>query len=386
MRREDEWWKTWWKKTMHFEEGCTIVGLTCTFEYLKVWVQDEWWNTKVYYYQWNNNLKSTYVYNVIDLTGTKVLRVFSINGIDYYTTSVDGTSSNVMLYKMVWSTPYPLLKQRAGLTVMDTPNKAPYFVGPISIDAGYLAGAWYVSDAYGIWKFTEVNTNNDKYDRWYMKWKRPEKATPTGLAISKNFIYVTDANWIYRARLYDTWVDGYQEKGILISRELEGEYGGSITKMLEQIRLHFELNPLTNYNGEIDVYVSPNNLWKTTDPKWKGFPDDLRNFYDLEKSWDTWRDRKANTYDWWFHVMHIDQGNINTRTEEITEFNAMQGGEALQYDRQTLTYAIVIKRYKAPNNPSAIQSESEKATPIVRQVYFKYRIKGKTNNSFDIHN
>lgn len=37
--------------------------------------------------------------------------------------------------------------------------------------------------------------------------------------------------------------------------------------MLEQIRLHFELNPLTNYNGEIDVYVSPNNLWKTTDPK-----------------------------------------------------------------------------------------------------------------------
>ena len=45
-------------------------------------------------------------------------------------------------------------------------------------------------------------------------------------------------------RLYDTGIDGYEKKGILISREMEGDYGGTISKMIDEIRLHFELNPL----------------------------------------------------------------------------------------------------------------------------------------------
>ena len=52
-------WETWWKRVQRFEDWCVIVGLTCTFEYLKVWVQDEWWNTKMYYYQGNNDLRNT---------------------------------------------------------------------------------------------------------------------------------------------------------------------------------------------------------------------------------------------------------------------------------------------------------------------------------------
>ena len=71
--------KTGWKKVQDFEDGCVIVGLTCTFEYLKVWVQDEGWNTKVFYYQGNDDLRNTFVYDLIDLTGTKVLRVYNIN-------------------------------------------------------------------------------------------------------------------------------------------------------------------------------------------------------------------------------------------------------------------------------------------------------------------
>jgi hypothetical protein len=36
--------------------------------------------------------------------------------------------------------------------------------------------------------------------------------------------------------------------------------------MLDEIRLNFELNPLTDENGEIFVFVSPNNQWRTTYP------------------------------------------------------------------------------------------------------------------------
>ena len=36
--------------------------------------------------------------------------------------------------------------------------------------------------------------------------------------------------------------------------------------MLDEIRLNYELNPNTTHNGSIEIYVSPNNLWKDTDP------------------------------------------------------------------------------------------------------------------------
>lgn len=89
------------------------MALTCTFEYLKVWTVDEGRNTKVYYYQGNNNLRSTFVYNVVDLTGEKVLRAYSINGTDYFITSIDGTDGYVNLNKMVGNVPVMLFHQRA---------------------------------------------------------------------------------------------------------------------------------------------------------------------------------------------------------------------------------------------------------------------------------
>ena len=67
--------------------------------------------------------------------------------------------------------------------------------------------------------------------------------------------------------------------------------------MLDEIRLNFELNPDTNNVGSIDVYVSPNNLWKNT-----------HTF------------TEANN---WYHAMHIDTDNKGTRTEKSNLFNDM---------------------------------------------------------------
>ena len=347
--------KVWWKRVQSFEDGSFIIGLTCTFEYLKVWVQDKWWNTKMYYYQGNNNLKSTFVYNVVDLTGTKVLRIYGINNIDYYTASLDGTTWYITFNKLVWDTPYMLLKQRAWLTSYDVNFKDPYFVWPAGMDAPYLWWSYYVADAYWIFKFNFVNTRTDVFDKWYMKWRKNTQSAPAGVAISKNFLYVSDQNWIHRVRLYDTGIDWYQSKGILISRELEGDYGGCVTKMLDEVRMHYELLPeyqssTGSGNGSIDIYVSPNNSWRNHDPE----------------SDSTWRR----------HVMHIDGTNFRTRTEQINALNSVNAwAPAFEFDWQTITYCIIIK------NGSISQ-----ATPIVRELRLQYQLKGKTNNIYEIQN
>lgn len=64
----------------------------------------------------------------MDLTNTKVLRVYSVNGTDYYTASLDGTVNYITLNKMIGNVPVQLLKQRAGLVNYDVNYKDPYFV------------------------------------------------------------------------------------------------------------------------------------------------------------------------------------------------------------------------------------------------------------------
>lgn len=340
--------KTWWKRVMNYEAWVDIVWLTCTFEYLKVWARDEWWNTKVYYYQGNNNLRDTFVYNVIDLTWEKVTRVYSINSVDYYVSSVDWTDWYVNFNKMVGNVPVPLFKQRAWQVPMDINTKDPYFVWPCSIDAAYQMWAYYVADAYGIFRF---NYTANSYDKWYMKWKlNSSPVQPAGLCICANFLYFSDANGIHAVRIYDTGKWGYQSSWILISREFEGKEWGTFTKMIDQIRLAYEMNPNTTGNWEIDVYVSPNNLWTSTNPTWD------------------WTD-------WWYHVMHLSQTNAWTRTERSEAFNNFINGKpsAFAFDWQTLTYAIKITR----------GSEST-ATPIVRQIDIRYHVKDKTNQVYNI--
>ncbi len=350
------YWHYWWKKVLNYEAWVTIVALTCTFEYLKVWAVDEWWSTKIYYYQGNNNLRDTFVYNVVDLTWERVLRAYSINWTDYYITSIDWTDGYVNLNKMVGNTPVMLFHQRAWLDPLDVNFKAPYFVWPVSISAAYKSGRFYIWDQYWVFQFTQ---NQQGYDKWYMKWMLRDYTTKWwnpvqvyGLCENQWFLYVSDSEWCRAMRLYDTWVDGFQNNypWVLISREYEGKEWGTITKMLDEIRLNYELNPLTNNKWSIDIYVSPNNLWKNT-----------HTF------------TEANN---WYHVMHIDNTNWATRTEKSNLFNDLWtwDNSSFKFDWQTITYAIVIN-----------QNTSTHATPIVRQIDIKYHTKDKVNNVYDIN-
>lgn len=340
-------WETGWKKVLDYEAGVTVVSLTCTFEYLKVRAVDEWWNTKVYYYQGNNNLRSTFVYNVIDLTGERVLRAYSINGTDYFITSIDGTDGYVNLNKMIGNVAVPLFHQRAWLTQYDINTKAPYFVWPTGIKATYKSGRFYIADAYGVFQFKYTPQG---YDKGYMKWWLKNNKKVYWVCENKGFLYVSYEDWCCAMRLYDTGKDGYQDQWVLISREFEGKEGGTVTKMLDEIRLNYEMNPLTNKNWTIDVYVSPNNLWK-----------------------DTHTFTEANN---WYHAMHISQTNAGTRAEKSNLFNNLWGGSqsSFKFDWQTLTYAIVINLWT-----------EDEATPIVRQIDIKYHCKDKTNNVYDIN-
>jgi len=364
-------WVTGWKKVQSFEAWVTIVDLTCDFQYLKVWAVDEWWSSKVYYYQGNDDLRNTFVYNVVDLDGQKVFRAYSINGTDYYISSVDDTDGFVNLYKMVWTTPLLLLKQRWGLSTKDINQKAPYFVWPCSIDAAYWFGDWYVADTFWVFKFKQVNTRNDSYDKGYMKWRhvkndsntvnsyigtsiveesRASGTQPYGLCINKNILYVSTTEGVWATRIYDTGKNWYTKQWVLISREYEGQYWGTVTKMLDEIRLHYELNPLPNVtNWTIEIFVSPNNLWRSTDIV-------------------------GNGSDWWYKVMEITQTNLGTRTERTNLFNDLQSWDSsFRFDWQTITYAIRI----------TLGSTSE-ATPIVRQLDINYHVKDKTNNVYNI--
>ena len=340
---------TWWKKTLSYEAWVTIVALTCTFEYLKVRAVDEWRSTKVYYYQGNNNLRDTFVYNVIDLTWEKVLRVYSLNSTDYFITSIDGTDGYVNLNKMVGNTPVQLFHQRAWLDPLDVNYKAPYFVWPVGISAAYKSGRIYIADSYGVFQF---KYNPQGFDKWYMKWSFWWQKTVYWVCENKGFLYVSTNDGCYVMRIYDTWVDGYQSKGVLISREYEGKEWGTFTKMLDEVRLNYELNPSGNATNPwiINIYVSPNNLWTNTS-----------TFTEANKR---------------YRVMTIDSSSRWTRTERTNLLNNLWNSStsSFKFDWQTITYAIVMT-----------QSSSTHATPIVRQIDLKYHVKDKINNVYDIN-
>lgn len=352
-------WTKWWKKVLHYEAWVTIVALTCTFEYLKVRAVDEGWNTKVYYYQGNNNLRSTFVYNLVDLTWVRVLHVYSINWIDYYVSSIGNRASDALVdfNKMVWTTPIKLFTQRAWLCEQDINTKAPYFVWPVGIDWAYYNGYFYVADAFWAFRFKYTP---DWFDKGYMKWKlNSSPVQPYGVCINQWILYVSTDEGCRAMRVYDTGYDGYQDEWVLISREFEWKEWWTITKMLDEIRMNFELNPHTNLNWTIDVYVSPNNTWKSTS--------------------------SFTESNWWYHVMHIDQESDWTRTEKSNLINNLgDDGSSFKFDWQTITYAIKITRHTASGS-SQRQLKAERATPIVRQLDIKYHCKDKVNNVYDIN-
>jgi hypothetical protein len=122
--------------------------------------------------------------------------------------------------------------------------------------------------------------------------------------------------------------------------------------MLDEVRLHYELNPLDWVtNGTIEIFVSPNNLWESTDIG----------------SWDG--------SDWWYKVMEITQTNVGTRTERSNLVNSLAWWDSsFKFDWQTITYAIRITL-----------GSTDEATPIVRQIDINYHTKDKVNNVYNIN-
>jgi hypothetical protein len=111
------------------------------------------------------------------------------------------------------------------------------------------------------------------------------------------------------------------------------------------------MNPLTENNGDIDIYVSPNNLWKDSDPSWNN--------------------------DNWSKAMELKQRNAKTRAEKSNQVNNLGDNwtSSFTFDRQTITYAVKITR-----------GTETHATPIVREVELKYHTKDKVNNVYNYKN
>ena len=376
-------WDTWWKKVRSYENWITIVWLTCSFEYLKVRAVDEWWNTKVYYYQGNNNLRNTFVYNLVDLTWVRVTRVYNVNGIDYYISSIDWTDWYVDLYKLVWNTPVKLFQKRWWLDPLDVNTKAPYFVWPCWLNAAYHSWRFFIADFYWLFQFTY---NPEWFDKWYMKRRLKKERWDTTwkqvywVCENKGRLYVSTEDWCYVMRAIDTWKPPieisaakraeikeednlteaqtkrrldwwYQEEWVLISREFEGKEWWTVTKMLDEVRVNYEMNPLTNHNWDIDIYVSPNNLRRDSDPSWNN--------------------------DYWFKAMELKQRNAKTRAEKSNQVNNLGDNwtSSFTFDWQTITYAVKITRWTETH-----------ATPIVREVDLKYHTKDKVNNVYNYKN
>lgn len=106
--------------------------------------------------------------------------------------------------------------------------------------------------------------------------------------------------------------------------------------------------------GTIDIYLSPNNTWQNADPT-----------VDSTGRW---------------HVMTLGGINRETRFETMQKFSQLPTtngytAPVFEYDRETITYCIVIRR----------GSSTAQWTPVVREVYIAYHTKGKTNEIYDIN-
>ena len=139
---------------------------------------------------------------------------------------------------------------------------------------------------------------------------------------------------------------------------MEGDFGGCVSKVLDSVKCHFELNTVISNSqdaGDIDIYMSPNNQWKNVDPE------------------------SDSTGRW--HVLHIDgdasKQNRNTRYEEVNELNKLNNGNpAFEFNRETITYCVVIKS----------NDEEAQWTPVVREILAQYHLEGKTNDVYELTN
>lgn len=78
--------------------------------------------------------------------------------------------------------------------------------------------------------------------------------------------------------------------------------------------------------------------------------------------------------------MTLDGTSRETRYEKMSKFSQLPTTNSyttpvFEFDRETITYCVVIRRGKA----------DAQWTPVVREIYLAYHIKGKTNEIYEIN-
>lgn len=353
---EDLWsvYATGWKIVKKYSEWVNIVDISPKADYVEIFLRDNVGNTKIHYYPWIFDMEDSGLMKSVELPNTRVVRVYPHMTKEMIVTTYDGSNNNVSLREVIGYETYPVMRShRAWLSPYDVQHKLGFFTWPCGYDMAWYEWRAYVADVEGIREFNWYNEK--KMPVGTLRWKfydEDDNKTPFGLAVAKDYIFVSYNDYAYCARIYDTANPyGYAEEWTLISRAIETEYGGEFTKNLIKWIIQFEMNNLTDENGSIDIYVCGNREWNSIDdPAWKHIAHITQDDAFFTDSWE-----ESN---------NLTQYNIGTCTQRFE--NA--GDYSFLQDRQVIEYKVVITRWDESN-----------ASPVLRSLLFDYDIKEKTN-------
>lgn len=343
-----------WKIVKEYSANCTIREISPKADYVEIFVEDGAGNTKIHYYPWIFDMEDSGLMKSVDLPNTRIQRVYPHITKEMIVISYDWSNNNVSLREVVGYETYPVMRShRAWLSPYDVQHKLGFFTWPCSEDMAWYEWRAYIADVEGIW---ELNWYDErKMPVCNLRWKfndEDDDRTPFGLAIAKDFIFVSYDNEAYCARIYDTanpyW---YVDEWMLISRAIETEYGGEFTKNLVRWIVQFEMNNLTDENGTIDIYACGN------------------------------RERNSPNDDCWIKIAHIDQADADfsdswDTNNGLTQYNIgtcvhrfdNAWDWSFMQDRQVIEYKIVIKTW-----------DTSMASPVLRSLLLEYDVKEKTN-------
>lgn len=349
---DDTWsvYASWWKVLKEYSGNCDIVDISPKADYVEIFIEDGYWNTKIHYYPWIFDMEDSGLMKSVNLPNTRIQRVYPHMTKEMVAISLDGSNNNVSLREILWYETYPVMRShRAGLSPLDVQHKLGFFTWPCSEDMAFYDGRAYIADVEGIWEFNRYHP--DKMPVGNLRWKfndESDNQTPKWLAVAKDFIFASYDDWEYCARIYDTANPaGYAEQGTLVSRAIETEYGGEFTKELVKWMVQFEMNNLTTWNGKIDIYACWNRERNSLDDTaWKHIARITQSDADF------WSASSGWWYSVWTCVHRFDNG---------WDYTFMQ-------DRQVIEYKVVITRWS-----------EEDASPVLRSLLFDYRVKEKTN-------
>lgn len=343
-----------WKIVKAYDAWTEIVEIAPKADYVEIFLQDSAGNTKIHYYPWIYDMEDSGLMKSVELPNTRLQRVYPHMTKEMVVVSLDGSNNNVSLREIIGYETYPVMRShRAWLSPYDVQHKLGFFTWPCGYDMAWYDGRAYVADVEWIREFNWYDAN--KMPVGNLRWKfydEDEDKTPFGLAIAKDYIFVTYNDYAYCARIYDTanpaW---YVDEWMLISRAIETEYGWEFTKQLVKWMVQFEMNNLTDENGSIDIYACGN------------------------------RERNSPNDDAWVHIAHIDQNDADfsdsgESNNGLTQYNIgtcvhrfdNAGDWGFMQDRQVIEYKVVIHR-----------GTEENASPVLRSLLFNYDVKEKTN-------